>query len=132
MGLYATWWSDRLKTKDLRELILHYPFFKPSRARLNLLVGIFDAWRSFDQNDTRPLFKKILKEVEGSLWLGNMTVVVNQIIIDFFEYKGAYYLEEFVMLALTSLLKKSGMKDMYVVATHYSILFYFLFSFINC
>ena len=110
-----------------------------------------------------------------------MTAVVNQIIIDVFEYKGAayyedelqymiellrhlavhgteksfdchvdgprkqlvqnldelevggaYYLEEFVMLALTSLLKKSGMKDMYVVAAHYSILFYFLFSFINC
>ena len=66
MGLYATWWSDRLKTKNLRELILHYPFLKPSRAHLNLLVGIFDAWRSFDQNDTSPLFKKILKEVEGS------------------------------------------------------------------
>lgn len=185
MGQYAKWWSDPVMTKDLRELILHYPFFKPSRARLNLLVGIFDAWRSFDEKDMSPLFKKILKKTHGLAWLEDMESVLNHIILDVFRYKdkdanyyeaelhfliellrhlavdgtaksfdyqcedgsrkqmvqtldelevgGAYYLEKFVVAALTALLEQSAMKDMYVFVLPTTAFYLsFLFSYINC
>uniref|UniRef100_R7WD83 Ubiquitinyl hydrolase 1 n=1 Tax=Aegilops tauschii TaxID=37682 RepID=R7WD83_AEGTA len=98
MERYAKWWSDRVMTKDLRELILHFPFYKPLRARMNLLVGIFDAWRSFDGKDMSTLIKKILERApHASAWLDEMKNVENQIILDVFCYKDknlSYYEEK--------------------------------------
>uniref|UniRef100_A0A0E0JWW4 USP domain-containing protein n=1 Tax=Oryza punctata TaxID=4537 RepID=A0A0E0JWW4_ORYPU len=70
MSQYAEWWSNGIEAEALRELIEHHPFLKPSMTRLNLLSGIFNAFRSYDAGDQAVLFKKILEDTSNSVsWI---------------------------------------------------------------
>uniref|UniRef100_A0A0D9WN74 UBP-type domain-containing protein n=1 Tax=Leersia perrieri TaxID=77586 RepID=A0A0D9WN74_9ORYZ len=88
MRSHAAWWSNRITTKALRELIEHHPFLKPSMARTNLWSGIFSACISYDRGDETMLFKRILeKNLTTNSWVGEVKKAKNRMLKSVFHCK---------------------------------------------
>ncbi|CAL4964625.1 unnamed protein product [Urochloa decumbens] len=78
MRRYDSWWSDNAQAEALRELIVNFPFLKPSMARSNLWSGLFCGCNSYDDGDLTSRLKEILKGNTGTnitcqygLWLSS-------------------------------------------------------------
>lgn len=84
----ANAFKEDLKTMDkFYESLIHHPFLKPPIARAQLLSGIHNACRSYDNNDKAAAYKTTLQKhnAVGSDWTqivelsGNMSWI-NQLV----------------------------------------------------
>lgn len=81
-------WKSQNRPRDkFYESLIHHPFLKPPIARAQLLSGIHNACRSYDNNDKAAAYKTTLQKhnAVGSDWTqivelsGNMSWI-NQLV----------------------------------------------------